>query len=319
MLARYLARRAITAFLVIVIVMAFLATLDRLIPGNPVTFIYGPHASPQLIRQVRREMGLNVSVPVQILNYIGNAFTGNLGTDFVTGHSVASQVAMNLKFTVVLALSGLGFAVLVGVPLGVVAATKPGGIVDRVIGLASISVITVPAFVAGLLLILVFAVQLGWFPVIGAGNPGQPLDDFRHLVLPAVALSLGWIGYIARLVRSNMLEVLTANYVRTAHAFGIRRNKIFYKYALKNAAAPVVAVLGVGLGSLLGGAIFIEVIFDRPGLGLLAYNAIASRNFPIVQGTALVIAVIVILANLLADITYRLLDSRIQLGQTAAA
>jgi len=299
--------------------MAFLAILDRLIPGNPVTYIYGPRANPALIRQARQEMGLNVSVPVQVYQYIWNALHGNLGVDFVTNQSVASLVWENLPYTITLAVSGLGLAVLFGVPLGVVAATRPGGLIDRVIGIISISLITVPSFVVGLLLILVFAVHLHTFPVIGAGTPGDPGDELRHLVLPAVALAVGWIGYLARLVRSNMLEILTANYVRTAHAFGIRRRKVFYKYALKNAAAPVVAVLGVGLGTTLGGAIFIEVIFDRPGLGTLAYDAIASRNYPIVQGTALVIAVMVIIANLLADITYRLLDSRIQLGQTAQA
>jgi len=316
-LARYLARRVVTAFVVVLIVMAFLASLDRLIPGNPVTYLFGPHADPALIRQVRQEMGLNVSVPVQIYQYIFNAFHGNLGTNFVTNQTVASLVMQNLQYTVVLAVTGLALAVVVGVPLGILAATKPGGIVDRVVGIISISVITLPPFVVGLLLILVFAVHLHLLPVIGAGAPGQPVDDVKHLVLPAVALALGWIGYIARLVRSNMLEVLTSNYVRTAHALGIRRSKVFFQYALKNAAAPVVAVLGVGLGTLLGGAIFIEVIFDRPGLGTLAYNAISSRNFPIVQGTALVIAVLVIVANLLADITYRLLDTRIQLGQAA--
>jgi peptide/nickel transport system permease protein len=316
-LARYLGRRVITALVVVLIVMAFLASLDRLIPGNPVTYVFGPHANPALIKEVRHQMGLDVSVPQQIYQYIVNAFQGNLGINFVTNQSVASLVMENLKYTLVLAVSGLGLAVLVGVPLGVLAATKPGGLVDRAIGIVSISVITLPPFVVGLLLILIFAVHLHMLPVIGAGAPGQPVDDLKHLVLPAVALSLGWIGYIARLVRSNMLEVLTSNYVRTAHALGIRRRKVFFQYALKNAAAPVVAILGVGLGTLLGGAIFIEVIFDRPGLGTLAYDAIASRNFPIVQGTSLVIAVLVIVANLLADVTYRLLDTRIQLGQAA--
>jgi peptide/nickel transport system permease protein len=260
-----------------------------------------------------------VSVPVQIYQYIYNALHGNLGVDFVTNRSVASLIALNLPYTVVLAFSGLGLAVLVGIPLGVIAAARPGSVVDRVIGALSVSVITTPSFVLGLLLILVFAVHLHLLPVIGAGNPGQPVDDVKHLILPAAALALSWIGYFARLVRSNMLEVLTTNYVRTARAFGVPRWKIFYKHALKNAAAPVVAVLGVALGSTLGGAIFIEVIFNRPGLGTLAYDAIASRNYPVVQGTALTIAVLVIVANLLADFTYRLLDSRIQLGQTAAA
>ncbi len=316
-LARYLGRRVITALIVVLIVMAFLASLDRLIPGNPVTYVFGPHANPALIKQVKHEMGLDVSVPQQIYQYIAHALQGNLGVNFVTNQSVASLVMQNLKYTLVLAVSGLGLAVLVGVPLGVLAATKPGGLVDRVVGIVSISFITLPPFVVGLLLILIFAVHLHMFPVIGAGAPGQPVDDVKHLVLPAIALALGWIGYISRLVRSNMLEVLTSNYVRTAHALGIRRRKVFYEYALKNAAAPVVAILGVGLGTLLGGAIFIEVIFDRPGLGTLAYDAIASRNFPIVQGTSLVIAVLVIVANLLADVTYRLLDTRIQLGQAA--
>src|SRR5262249_14127641 len=148
---------------------------------------------------------------------------------------------------------------------------------------------------------------------------GQPLDDVKHLILPAAALAISWIGYFARLIRSNMLEVLTANYVRTARAFGIPSWKIFYKHALQKAAAPTVPGRGVADRSSLGGAIFIEVIFNRPGLGTLAYDAIASRNSPIVQGTALMIAVMVIGANLLADFSYRLLDSRIQLGQTAAA
>ncbi len=281
MLIRYIARRLVTAFLVVLIVMAFLAVLDRFIPGNPVTFIFGPRASPELIHQVRHEMGLDVSVPVQIYH-------------FVTNKSVASLIAENLPYTVVLAFSGLGLAILFGVPLGVIAATRPGGIVDRVIGIVSVSVITAPSFVLGLLLILVFAVHLHLFPVIGAGNPGQPIDDVKHLILPAAALAISWIGYFARLVRSNMLEVLTANYVRTARAFGVQSWKIFYKHALKNAAAPVVAVLGVALGSTLGGAIFIEVIFNRPGLGTLAYDAIGSRNYPIVQGTALTIALMVI-------------------------
>ena len=319
MLIRYIARRLVTAFLVILIVMAFLAILDRLIPGDPVTYIFGPRASPALIRQVRHEMGLDVSVPDQIYQYIYHALHGNLGVDFVTNRSVASLIAINLPYTVVLAFSGLGLAVLFGIPLGVIAAARPGGVLDRVIGVISVSVITTPSFVLGLLLILVFAVHLHLLPVIGAGNPGQPVNDVKHLILPAAALAISWIGYFARLVRSNMLEVLTTNYVRTARAFGVPRWKIFYKHALKNAAAPVVAVLGVALGSTLGGAIFIEVIFNRPGLGTLAYDAIASRNYPVVQGTALAIAVMVIVANLLADFTYRLLDSRIQLGQTAAA
>lgn len=317
MFIRYLLRRLLTACVVVLIVMAFLAVLDRLIPGNPVTYVFGPNANAGLIQQARHEMGLDVPVAVQIYEYIFHALHGDLGVDFVTDQPVSNLVAENLPDTVVLATSGLALAVVAGIPLGVVAATRPGSLLDRAIGIVSISTITAPSFVVGLLLILVFAVRLKLLPVVGAGAAGNFPDELKHLILPMVALALAWIGYIARLVRANMLEVLTTNYVRTAFAFGVRRRKILYKYALKNAAIPVVAVLGVGLGSLLGGTVLIEVIFDRPGLGTLAYQAIASRNYPIVQGTALVITLMVIGANLLTDICYRLLDPRIRLGRGA--
>ncbi len=146
----------------------------------------------------------------------------------------------------------------------------------------------------------------------GAGELSDPLDYLRHLILPAVALAITWIGYLARLVRASMLEVLNANYIRTAQAFGIKERMIFYRYALKNAIIPTIAVLGVGLGSLMGGAIFVEVIFARPGLGTLIYDAIQSRNYPIVRGGVLVVAILFVLANLLADLSYRVLDPRIR-------
>ena len=177
----YFVRRLVAAVLVIVIVMAFLAVMDRLIPGNPVTYIFGPRASPALIAQVRRQMGLDVSVPVQIYQYIFGAVHGNLGVDFVTNQPVSTLVMENLPYTVVLAFTGLALAVVIGVPLGILASTRPGGFIDRVIGLISVSAITMPSFVLGLLLILVFAVHLHVLPVIGAGAPGNPVDDFKHL------------------------------------------------------------------------------------------------------------------------------------------
>jgi len=176
----------------------------------------------------------------------------------------------------------------------------------------SVSFITLPPYVAGILLLLFFSVLLDWFPAIGAGQLSQPLDVLSHLVLPALALALSWIGYLARLVRSSMLEVMTADYIRTAAAYGLRPRTIYYKYALRNAIIPTVAVLGVGLGNLLGGAVFIEVIFSRPGLGRLIYNSISDRNYPIVRGGILVAALMFVFANLLADLSYRFLDPRLQ-------
>src|SRR5205823_2010918 len=204
----------------------------------------------------------------------------------------------------------LGLAVVLGVPLRVYAATRPGSLVDRIVGLVSVALITIPPYVAGLFLLLLFSVKLDVLPAIGSGSFSHPVDYLKHLVLPAVALAVTWIGYLARLVRASMLEVMNTNYVRTAHAFGVPERLVFYKYALKNALIPTVAVLGVGLGNLLGGAIFIEVIFNRPGLGELIFTAIETRNYPIVRGGVLVVAVMFVLANLLADLSYRFLDPR---------
>jgi peptide/nickel transport system permease protein len=218
----------------------------------------------------------------------------------------------------VLAVASLGLAIFLGIPLGVYAATHANSWADRLLSVVSISMITLPPYVAGLFLLLLFSVWFTWLPSIGAGEFSHPLDYLKHLILPAVALAVTWIGYLARLVRTSMLEVLSANHIRTARAFGLSDRVIFYKYAMKNAIIPTVAVLGVGLGSLMGGAIFVEVIFTRPGLGSLIFDSIEARNYPIVRGGVLVVALLFVGANLIADLSYRFLDPRIrlELGRT---
>jgi peptide/nickel transport system permease protein len=247
-----------------------------------------------------------------LFNFISKAIRGDLGQDFVSRKPVTEFLAQALPHTIILALSSLGLAVLVGIPLGVYSAARPNSWIDRWTGIISVSFITLPSYVAGLFLLLIFAVQLGWLPAIGTGEFSDPVDYLKHLILPATALAITWIGYLARLVRASVLEVLNANYIRTAFAFGLQERLIFYKYALKNAIIPTVAVLGVGLGNLLGGAIFIEVIFTRPGMGRLIYEAIADRNYPIVRGGILVVAFLFVLANLVADLSYHYLDPRIR-------
>jgi len=179
----------------------------------------------------------------------------------------------------------------------------------------SISFITVPSYVGGLFLLLIFAVTLQWMPAIGLGAEGNPLDYLKHLILPATALAITWIGYLARLVRASMLEVLNQTYIRAAMAAGLSRRQTFYKYALKNALIPTVAILGIGIGNLMGGAVFVELIFTRPGMGTLIYNAIQARNYPIVRAGVLVVAILFVAANLLADLAYTYLDPRIQLDK----
>ena len=310
---KYLLKRLGMTLVVVVLLMVFLAVLVHAIPGDPVKTILGPRASEDLAQTVRTEMGLDDPVPVQVWDFVTHAFRGDLGSDFVSQLPVTTLIGEQLPHTIVLAFSSLLLAVLIGVPLGVYAATRPNTWADRLTGLVSISFITVPAYVAGLFLLIVFAVKLDALPAIGAGELSDPIDYLKHLTLPSIALAVTWIGYFARLVRASMLEVLSTNYIRTAHAFGLRERVVFYRYALKNAIIPTIAVLGVGLGSLMGGAVFVEIVFARPGLGSLVVDSIANRNFPIVRGSVLVIALLFVFANLAADLSYRFLDPRIRL------
>jgi len=188
-------------------------------------------------------------------------------------------------------------------------------LLDRITALISISFITMPSYVAGLFLLLLFAVRLRALPAIGLGEDGNWVDYLKHLILPATALAITWIGYLARLVRASLLEVLNETYIRAAKAMGLPQRLVQYKYALKNALIPTVAVLGVGIGNLMGGAVFVEIIFSRPGLGTLIYTAIQTRNYPIVRAGVLIVALLFVVANLLADLACTYLDPRIQLDR----
>ena len=314
----YVLKRLGMTLVVVVLTMVFLGVLVHLVPGDPVKIILGQRAPEALSALIRRQMELDKPVPVQVWHFLERAFQGNLGTDFASQLPVTSIIKAALPHTLVLSLASLAFAVFAGVPLGVYAATHPNSWTDRVVGAISISLITVPPFVAGLFLLILFSVKLDVLPAIGSGSFSDPIDYVKHLILPSVALAVTWIGYLARLIRTSMLEVLSANHIRTARAFGLSDRVIFYKYALKNAIIPTVAVLGVGLGSLMGGAIFVEVIFTRPGLGSLIFDSIEARNYPIVRGAVLVVALLFVGANLIADLSYRFLDPRIrlELGRT---
>jgi peptide/nickel transport system permease protein len=308
----YLIRRLFAAALVLVLVLVLLALAVHIVPGDPVRGILGPRASEASIEEVRTQLGLNDSVPVQVWKFVSGAVQGDLGADFVTKIPVSTYISQNLPDTLALALASLLLTILLAVPLGVYSATHPGSLLDRITMVGSVALLTVPSYVAGLLLLYLLAVQLQWFPSIGAGSMSNPIDYASHLLLPAVALAISWVGYLARLLRTSLVEVLGSNYIRTAHAYGLSTWRINYVHALKNALIPTVAILGVAFGNLMGSAVFVEIIFGRAGLGSLVYNAILSRNYPIVRGGVLTLAAFFILANLLADLTYRLLDPRIR-------
>jgi peptide/nickel transport system permease protein len=310
--AYYILKRLGMALVVMLLATIFLASLAHVIPGDPVKLMLGPRASAEMSARVREEMGLDDPIPVQIFDFVAGLLRGDLGTDFTTKAPVADTIATVLPHTIALALASLGIAVLIGIPLGVISATRPNSWIDRTLGILSVSMITMPTYVSALLLLLIFAVGLKAVSSIGAGEFSEPVDYVKRLLLPATALAITWVGYLARLVRASLLEVMNQNYIRTAHAYGVSERTISYKYALKNALIPTVAVLGVGLGNLLGGAVFVEVIFTRPGLGSMVFQAISERNYPAARGAILVAALLFVLANLVADLSYRYLDPRIR-------
>jgi peptide/nickel transport system permease protein len=308
----YLLRRLGLMVVVALLVMTFLALLVHLVPGDPAHAVLGRNATPEAVREVRKQMHLDDPFYTQVGTFVWNALHGDLGHDFQAQIPVTTYIGAALPHTLLLAIVALGLAALAGVPLGVYAATHPGTWLDRVTSVSSIAVIAIPSYVAGLVLLLIFPIWLGVLPAIGAGSLSNPRDYAAHILLPAIALGAAWAGYVARVVRASMLEVLGSDYIRAAHAFGLSKRSIHYKFALKNALIPVVALFGVGLGTLMGGAIFVELIFNRPGLGTTIYNAIQERNYTVVQGGVLVVALLFVLANLVADLCLRFLDPRIR-------
>lgn len=317
-MVQYLLKRLGMTFAVVLLVALFLATIVHLVPGDPVENLLGPRATEARILQVREEMGLDDPIHVQVVSFVWNGLQGDLGRDFATNRPVTQLIANALPHTLILAVASLAMAFLLGVPLGVLAATKPDSLLDRFTSVVSVSFITMPSYVTGLFLLLAFPIGLGVLPATGAGSLSEPVDYLRHLILPASALAITWVGYFSRLVRASMLEVVGSNYIRVARAYGLRERLIHYQYALKNALIPSIAILGVALGNLMGGAVFIEFIFSRPGLGRLALESIGQRNFPVLRGSILVIALLFVVANLLADLSYRFIDPRIRVEEKAS-
>jgi peptide/nickel transport system permease protein len=295
----YVLKRLGMAVLVILLLLIFLASLIHLVPGDPAKNVLGQHATPALIGLVRQQLGLDKPVPVQVWTFVVGAVHGDLGNDFFTHVPVTTEIASVFPDTFTLALAAVFLAMLVGLPLGVLVAAHPNGVIDRVVGAISMLLISSLPYVISLGLLLIFAVQWHVFPALGAGDPSQPGDYLWHLILPAVALAIPWWGYLARLVRASMLEVLGAGYIRTARAFVLRDRVIFYKYALKNALVPVLGLFGLMLGYTLAGTVYTEIIFNRSGMGSLTLQAINERDWPVVRGTTLIYAVVFIMGSLI--------------------
>jgi peptide/nickel transport system permease protein len=308
----YTIQRMGLAILICIVAMTVLFSLVYLIPGDPATIALGPRATPEMREALRVRMGLDQPIPVQLLRFFGNAITGDFGLDLFSRRSVTTIVLENLPFTLSLIGAGLGWAVLLGIPLGCYSAIWRNSPIDKLTGVMSVGAISIPSFVVGIYVLLLFAVTFNWFPAIGAGEPNNPLDQLWHLVLPAFAIGLGWVGYLARIVRASMLEVMGENHVRTARAFGIPESRVVFRYALRIAILPTVTLLGLAIGGLLSSTVFAETVFARPGIGKLTVDMVRLRNYPVVQGTVLVTVGLFVLGQLLADLTVAWLDPRVR-------
>lgn len=281
-------------------------------PGDPATIALGTRATPEVRARYAERMHLNEPVLTQFTVFIGNMLRGDLGEDIFSGRSVLGMVLPDLARTMILAAAGLGWSAMLGIALGCLSAVRPNSWFDRITGVISVGTIAIPSFLVAIWSLLVFAIGLGWLPVIGAGEPGDLGDQIYHLILPAFAVGLGWVGYLARLVRASMLEVMGENYIRAARAAGLTERKVVFDYALRMAILPTVTMLGIGFGSLLTGAVFAEIIFARPGLGKLIYDMVESRNFPVVQGAVLAMTAMYVTIALLADLIVAWLDPRVR-------
>jgi glutathione transport system permease protein len=300
-------RRLIAMVPVLLIVAALVFSIIHLVPGDPVLAMVGAEAAREDIDLMRARLGLDRPLLVQFGAYIGGLAQGDLGRSIRSGRPVFDEIAARMPRTLTLAVVALGIAVGVGMVLGVIAAVYRGTWIDSLAMLVAIVGVSAPTFWIGLVFILVFAVELRWFPTGGS-------ESWRHVILPAATLGFHYAAVIARVTRSSMLDVLADDYVRTARAKGLAEWVVIVRHALKNALIPTVTIVGLQFGALISGSIVVEVVFSWPGLGLLLITALNSRDYPVVQACILTIATFFILVNLFVDTLYAAIDPRVRYG-----
>jgi len=295
-----------------VVTLAFL--LIHIAPGDPAELMLGDYAgvTPQVLAEMRERLGLDRPLPVQYVSYVTSVLRGDLGRSFRTNQPVLREIAIQTPFTLILAAAGVLLAVLVGVPSGILTALRRNSAVDYVTTTVAMVWLASPSFWFAILLIYFLSYKLGWFPVFGAGTWGDWRSLAIHLVLPAVAIGVRSAALISRMTRSSMLEVLHQDFVRTARAKGLADRAVVYRHALRNAAIPVMTIIGLDIAYLLGGAVVTETVFARPGLGKLVVDAIYARDYPTVQGAIMVFAMGILIVNLLVDLSYAIVDPRVR-------
>lgn len=329
----YIIKRLLALIPILIGVAVIVFLIVHLIPGDPAQTMLGERATDQALERLREQMGLNDPLPVQFWRYVKDLLRGDLGRSIMSNNPVSTELAQRFPATLELSFFAMMFAVFVGVPAGIFASINQNSWFDNLSMLIALMGVSMPIFWLGLMFIWLFAVELGWFPPssrIGVGLEFSPITNLyvidsilqfnfaalknvlHHLFLPAVALGTIPMAIIARMTRSSMLEVLKKDYIRTAYAKGLKRKIVIFKHALKNAMVPIITVVGLQFGVLLGGAVMTETIFSWPGLGKYLVDAIYARDFPIVQGGILFFAGVFVIVNLIVDLSYALVDPRIQ-------
>lgn len=299
------ARRLVQAVLILVGVAAITFVLLYALPADPAVLLAGRNATPTTVANIRHQLGLDRPLIEQFWTYLSNLAQGDLGRSFNQKTAVAPLIAARLPATLTLMAAGIAIEVAIGLTLGVIAALRRNGVVDRMVMTLSFVGVSTPQFLVALLLLYVFAATLGWFPMSGYGTPA-------HLVLPAFTLGILGAGWYARIVRSAMIDVLGQDYVRTARAKGLSARRVVLRHALPNALLPVIAMIGIDIGQFMGGTVVVEAVYGWPGIGQLAWQAIQQVDIPIIMGVTLVSALAIVLGNLAADLLAPLIDPRIR-------
>jgi peptide/nickel transport system permease protein len=311
----YILRRLLLLFPVLVIVGIIVFTLMQLIPGDAASMLLGRDATTEQRDALRERLNLNEPVPVQFVTWFGNALRLDFGESLFIGKPVTEALLDRVEPTALLALYAMTLAIVIAIPAGVLAAVRRNSLLDRLMMVVSISGVAIPSFFFGILLILLFAVVLGWLPSGGYVDFGEdPVEHFKYMLLPSLTLGFSAAGLLARLVRSTMLDVLNDDYVRTAYAKGLARRHVVLWHALRNAMIPVLTIIGVSFAGMLGGAVVIETVFNIPGMGRLVAQSVTRRDFPLVQGAVLVVAAVQVIIMLLIDVLYVYVDPRVRYG-----
>ncbi|WP_353147385.1 ABC transporter permease [Pollutimonas bauzanensis] len=309
----FILRRVAASIPVMAMVAAVVFAILRLTPGDPAAIIAGDSATPQQLAEIRQMMGLDEPIYIQFFMWIWRLLQGDLGTSLLSGVPVAEMIGQRMGPSLALCLSTITLSVIVAIPLGILAAWRQGKLLDRVVMATSVLGFSVPVFVTAYVLILVFSLKFGWFPVQGYKPFSAGVWPFvQTLVLPTVALSTVYIALIARITRTSIIEVMGEDFIRTARAKGLRESSVLTGHALRNAAVPIVTIIGVGVAMLISGVVVTESVFNLPGLGRLVVEAVLARDYPVIQALILLFAFVYVLINLVVDALYTVFDPRIR-------